>query len=240
MSISLTFGDRAENHNGMQIIGENAQRGFSSEDLKNLSEKYAKSELINLNDYLPEELKTDSASVLVIRNFLTKKEVALLAKEQFSLKVDTKAKMYGRVVNKNARHNLCFADFSQEANYEEGKGTVINFHDVPELNSLREKLNLIAGINLMCELNLYYDMKKCGIGFHGDTERKIVMCVRLGESNPLHFQWYQQRKRIGERVKLKINEGDMYIMNEKATGNDWKKYSKITLRHAAGCEKFLK
>lgn len=32
----------------------------------------------------------------------------------------------------------------------------------------------------------------------------------------------------------------MYIMSEKATGYDWKKRSIYTLRHAAGCKKYLK
>ena len=31
----------------------------------------------------------------------------------------------------------------------------------------------------------------------------------------------------------------MYAMSEKATGNDWKSKNKLTLRHAAGAEKFL-
>ena len=55
----------------------------------------------------------------------------------------------------------------------------------------------------------------------------------------MHFQWYQNSKAIGERVKLKINHGDMYIMSEKATGNDWKKKKIKTLRHAAGAKKYL-
>jgi hypothetical protein len=31
----------------------------------------------------------------------------------------------------------------------------------------------------------------------------------------------------------------MYVMSEKATGNDWKKKNILTLRHAAGAEKYL-
>jgi len=32
----------------------------------------------------------------------------------------------------------------------------------------------------------------------------------------------------------------MYAMSEKATGFDWKSRNKVTIRHAAGCEKYLK
>jgi hypothetical protein len=37
--------------------------------------------------------------------------------------------MYGRVVDKKARHNLCFAESGHTAAYEEGKGTVIAYKD---------------------------------------------------------------------------------------------------------------
>jgi len=36
-----------------------------------------------------------------------------------------------------------------------------------------------------------------------------------------------------------LNDGDMYIMSDKAVGFDWKKRNTKTLRHAAGCAKFL-
>ncbi len=44
-----------------------------------------------------------------------------------------KAFMYGRVVNKHARHNLCFDDVSQKSDFENGKGSVINFEILPIL-----------------------------------------------------------------------------------------------------------
>ena len=36
-----------------------------------------------------------------------------------------------------------------------------------------------------------------------------------------------------------LNTGDIYIMSEKAVGSDWRKSSMYTLRHAAGCNKYL-
>lgn len=32
-SITITFGDQAENHKGMQIIGTPAEKGYSRQDL---------------------------------------------------------------------------------------------------------------------------------------------------------------------------------------------------------------
>jgi hypothetical protein len=83
---------------------------------------------------------------------------------------------------------------------------------------------------------MYYDVSKCGIGFHGDAERRKVIAIRLGESMPLHYQWFQNSKPVGQRIELQINNGDLYIMSDKAVGFDWLKKKQLTLRHAAGCK----
>ena len=77
-----------------------------------------------------------------------------------------------------------------------------------------------------------------GIGFHGDAERLKVIAVRVGESLSLHYQWFYQNKPIGTRAIISLEHGDMYIMSQKTTGNDWKKKNSYTLRHATGCNKF--
>ena len=87
-------------------------------------------------------------------------------------------------------------------------------------------------------MNYYYNIDECGIGFHGDTERKIVICARLGATIPIHFQWFHRHKPIGSRKIFTPNHGDIYIMSEKAVGNDWRKSSLYTLRHAAGSTKY--
>ena len=63
--------------------------------------------------------------------------------------------------------------------------------------------------------------------------------VRLGTASmPIHYQWYHRGKEVGERVDIDLHPGDMYVMSEKAVGNDWKLPSKYTLRHAVG-QKFI-
>lgn len=57
---------------------------------------------------------------------------------------------------------------------------------------------------------------------------------------PLHYNWFKNGIPIGKTAKFIINSGDIYVMNEKATGNDWKKKSLYTLRHAAGQDKNVK
>ena len=39
----------------------------------------------------------------------------------------------------------------------------------------------------------------------------------------LKYSWYHNSKPIGKPVILELNDGDLYIMSEKATGNDWKR-----------------
>ena len=252
-TITLTFGDQAENHVGMQKIGQLASSGFSLEDLVQSMELMGRanqaSELIHLNPFLPTHLQgpSEPAYLLIIRDginhLLTNNNANDLLTEQLKLHPDQKAYMYGRVVNKKARHNLCFSEVGQEPNYEEGKGRIVPYSEVPLLNAIRQCFPIWFGPkaeNLVIEGNYYYDVTKCGIGFHGDAERRKVIAIRLGASLPLHYQWFQEGKPVGGRIKLTINHGDIYLMSEKAVGTDWRKRKILTLRHAAGCDKFLK
>jgi hypothetical protein len=251
-TFSLTFGDVAENHKGMQKIGTLSSNGFNLEDLNNIKtwfeEKGCKCNIVDLHLLLDKNLQKDnSAYLLVVKNAVnvllddeTGKEQ--LFNEQDVLKKDTKAFMYGRVVNKHARHNLCFGEIHQEPNYEEGMGTVYAFDEVPLLKKIRYKLGEIIGekgTNLQAEGNYYYDIKKCGIGFHGDTERKKVIAFRLGSKIPLCYAWYHNNNNISNIITIdNLEHGDMYVMSEKTTGFDWKSKSKYTLRHSAGCSKY--
>ena len=65
--------------------------------------------------------------------------------------------------------------------------------------------------------------------------------MRLGASAamPLKFQWFQQSSPLGDVLSLDLQHGDMYVMSDKAVGHDWMKDRKgLTLRHAAGAEKY--
>lgn len=241
---TLTFGDVAENHRGMQEIGTRRTHGFSIEELSEKSLLFT-----NVDHYTLDIYGYSPASLLVIRQGVDQMfgggsrdsgYADHLLEEQKGLPYDTQALMYGRVVNKKARHNLCFSDFSQEPDYTSGKGRVIHFKDLPYLNSLRQKLMEVFAVgDLQGEGNYYYNITKCGIGYHGDTERRVVIGVRLGETLPLCYQWYYQNKKIGERMYFELTHGDIYVMSEKAVGYDWKRKSIYTLRHAAGAPMYI-
>lgn len=273
---TLTFCECAENHVGMEKIGEKADTGYSINDLRLFESRFkalsgsssGNTKLIDISNYGQE------AGILVIRNgvnlVLESKEESLdsssdsskdlanaILKEHLKIQDlwDKKALM-GRgdaatVKNKNARHNLCFADRDQEPDYINGKGRIIDFKDprISYTNILREFLNNILREDhlknplndpLVCEANYYYDLRKTYIGFHGDTERSKVIGVRFGASMPLYFQWFYQNSKAGSMYSLTLNHGDIYIMSSKAVGTDWKRSSIYTLRHAAGLEATLR
>jgi hypothetical protein len=256
-TFTITFGDVAENHAGMEKIGREATHGFSHDNLLKFqhffNENGIQTELYHLNDLLRQNPALDEkqiddiedAYVLVARKGLVTlldndpESVQAFYEEQDVLEKDTKAKMRGRVVNKQARHNLCFADFSQEADFDQGKGTIIEFSQLPYLCMVRLSLLELTGLELFAEGNYYYDISKCGIGYHGDSERKIVVGIRVGDNMPLHYRWYHKFEVVSPTIKLMLGEGDVYFMSDKATGNDWKKSSKYTLRHSAGSKTYL-
>jgi len=245
--ITLTFGDMAENHVGMEQIGQMVAegQGFHLEDLqaiqRTMEARGVVCELMTLS-----AAEQPSAYVLVMRKgvnaLLDGKTQQSMFDEQKGLVYDKQAFMYGRVVNKHARWNLCFDENSREPDYEGGKGRIVGYNEVPIMRSFMTQIETLFGpkaAGLKVESNYYYDTTKCGIGFHGDSERRKVVGVRIGHSAlPMHWQWFYQGRPIGDRIIVPLEAGDMYVMSEKAVGTDWKKKTIPTLRHATGCDKF--
>ncbi len=161
-------------------------------------------------------------------------------------------KVRGKRMNKRARTNLCFVpDREQEPAVFEGKGTIYDLKKMNVMNECVERLREEIATGLIeigsktkviinvVEGNRYYDLKKTGIGFHGDTERVVVICISIGGFNyPMRWQWFKDGMPVGRPIDIHLNSGDVYIMSEKAVGADWKLKSKYTLRHSAGAEKY--
>lgn len=254
--ITLTFGDVGENHKGMQMIGNMVEKGdgYNLKNLNNIRKRFQKKscivDLYCLNDELDKHISSDDskivdkAYVLVIRNAIQTVfgNYNELMDEQLNLDYDKKAFMYGRVVNKHARYNLCFDEVAQEPDYKNGKGRIISYTSMPELDKIREKCKTLFGKkfkNMKCESNYYYDISKTGIGYHGDSERRKVVAIRIGASLPIYYQWHFDGEKIGNKIKVDLNGGDIYVMSEKAVGTDWKEKKIYTLRHATGSDKYI-
>ena len=159
-TISITFGDAAENHVGMEMNGVMAAEGFSVEDLRSAQNKFkdCETELVMLNDYLPIVLPTEikeaeESAVLVIRKGLncllegSGKSAKDVYEEQAALPIDVKYfdRRRKKVLNKHARGNLCFAATGHDADYEQGNGAVVAYEDVPLTQHIRQRLRGVFG-----------------------------------------------------------------------------------------------
>ena len=173
-------------------------------------------------------------------------------KYRTEIKDGEEVKVRGKRMNKRARTNLCFvADREQEPAVFEGKGTIYDLKKMEFLNKGVERLRkqideglIEIGSKTKVEINVvegnrYYNLKNTGIGFHGDTERVVVICISIGCDNyPMRWQWFKDGMPVGKPIDIFLNCGDVYVMSEKAVGADWKLKSKYTLRHSAGAKKY--
>jgi hypothetical protein len=249
-SFTVTFSKVVENGVGMEKIGKMAKQGFLDEELQSALEKFDKKmeksekkcRVVDLNDALEDgDERAKNASVLIVPGackHVFDVDPEKIRNELWNLgeKWDTKKYLRGRVVNSLARRNMCIADEAKDADIAQGKGTVLAWKDLPELRKIRDSLGKYLGCKaeeLHAEGNFYHH-KSAGIGFHGDAERKIVIAMRFGEPLRLHYQAYKNSAPVGKRVSIDdLVEGDLYVMGDKATGNDWRKKKIITWRHAA-------
>lgn len=257
--ITFTFAECGENHVGNQLVGERAERGLSLPDLEKVQQtvrsKYAlDSEIVDLR--IAAGLESESlhmaepAFVLRVKGFVN-------ALSPFAERDDIYAQLRAmpwdtryydtrrqRVLNKRARSNNIVADFSQEADYERGMGTVVNFTEAPAILSvIRDELrswgDAFADL-IIAEGNNYHTPGVTGIGWHGDTERSKVVAVRFGvRQTPIVYQWFHRNRTVGKTVEIPLDHGDLYVMSEKAVGSDWKRSSRMTLRHATGAAKYV-
>jgi hypothetical protein len=139
----------------------------------------------------------------------------------------------GKAERRRAYYNLGFGDHGQRMDSRALQRRVIDFATAPLMQQLRVKLSEMLGPSLMAEGLHFYDVRRCRMGFQGNTGRKLVL-VCLGAVMPLHFQWYNQGNATGVRIKLSLQHGDLCICSAKAAGYDWRRCSVPTLRHAAG------
>ena len=244
-AVCITLGEQSENHAGMKMNGDGlAENGYSVGDLKAIKKRFegmgGVAELVMLNEVV--DRAVEPAGVLFLRGGVD----ILLGEngkhkdmfwEMTGFKWDSKYwdTRRSKVLNKHARYNVCFGDEGVAADFEAKKGTIIGYSQVPLMREWKDRVEEMCEEEtpLQAEGNYYYDLAKCYIGFHGDSERKKVVACNLGADRVIHWQWYYDSKPFGDRIKFELRGGDVYIMSEKASGWDWKRRKICTLRHAA-------
>lgn len=240
-AITITYCDRAENHPGMQVTGKQLESGLSVEDMRLIQSRLAdfKTELVMLDA---------NACVLAIRQAVNQilgndDGADIMYKEHVGLPWDKEILRQGRVVPKLPRHNLCYGPEPQSPDYKAGKGRIIPWQAVPCADKIRAFFAMLHPkfADLVAEGNHYYDPTKCGIRYHGDTERRVVIAVRLGQPIPLVFRQFDKwRRPLGDPIPIMLNAGDIYIMSDKAIGYDWRSTWFPVWLHAAGAPMYLK
>ena len=129
----------------MKIYGSGlAENGFNLEDLNIAKSKFEEigcvCNLTNLKELLDEEdrCKAEDCWILVVKKGVDgilsgiEKNSEDMYRELDGLEVDKKYfdKRRSKVLNKLARHNLCFGEESKEPNYENGEGRVVGYSEV--------------------------------------------------------------------------------------------------------------
>lgn len=253
---AITFGEVAILHIGSAQVGTAPRpRGLSVCDLRAAASRIkhlgGNTELVILSDALPEDLRAgNEAATLVVRGgaslLLGRADAAdALLREQDEVKYDAKYwdRRYGRTLHKRARHNVVFGEEGQGPSEDFRAFTIKAFSELPLLAAVRAALPNWLGEAASClnaEGSLYFDSSS-GIGFHGDSERKIVVCLSLGASSTLRYHWRlpASSEHMFEAVDIRVHHGDIYIMSEKATGFDWRRRSHVRVVHAAGSDKYI-
>ncbi len=263
---TATFADCGENERDMEQIGTmgGIETAHSVADLESMREElvghgvdacvYKFDELAK--DKVPSGLpRIPEAAVLVIKRhdwLVTADAVRSIERDLWKTPIDTMALM-GRgenryVKNKNARHNNCMTDaavrppsIASKEDYADGKGSVVDLQTIPELASLRDKLAKVVKRDLpVVENNFYYEIgSKCGIGWHGDKERRITVLMRFGEASKemdLKFQFFWNYKATGPIFQFHLKSGDIVVMSRLANGKCWDDppRRRWTMRHATG------
>lgn len=243
----ITMSGVVESGPGYQAQGEKRQPA-TLEDLKDLQASFKT--LAHIIPLHGGSLDKPEAYVLHVKNGLKE----LIPNPQYLYEeilnvddenIDSFVWMFGRWLNKKARKNTNIADKEQKRNLDDKKCTIIPYCKMPQTDILRECINSL-GIdkfkNLNAEVNYYYE-EGCGIGYHGDSERNIVFAINYGKPRIIQFQCYERAERIGKPVTIRLNCGDIYVMDGEATGTHWKQKMKQSgvrhWRHRAGDEKYI-
>jgi alkylated DNA repair dioxygenase AlkB len=247
---AITFGEVAVLHVGGGQVGEaRRERGFSVAELRAVAVRAndlgCEAELVMVSDALPPQLReANEAATLVLRDGaqLLLRDVpsaldALLG-EQRGVAYDEMFFDRGRLKHKRARHNVVFGPQGRTHSEDYRECTIMPFASVPVLDRFRRALPGLLGdgaCGLCAEGNRYF-ARGSGIGFHGDSERKVVICLSLGASSVLRYHWRMpgSSEHTLQPVDIRVSHGDVYVMSEKATGWDWRRRSRVRVVHAAG------
>ena len=208
----------------------------------------------------PDASSLPEAGVLIIRNGVTvlsskKKPSAQLYEEQMS-QVRNYDGIYfdkGKTLVKRAFKTMQFGSEARTASPDYSQATVTAFDAVPVLQKMGNLLQRLLGFDassFSARSNRYHTDRlepaddggkmKCvsGMGWHGDERTDLPSqsaCLCLGEPGILSFVWRfpgHTKNCPTSIVSFDVNDGDIYILSDKATGFDWRSRSLLRVVHS--------
>ena len=229
----------------MQMVGEMCKKGVTAERLLEIKKEQesmgTKCDYYDLTTLLDEgELKRmgvkelPAAGILVLRGgiseLLGENDAWMKVEDELELCADDKyAKMYGEVRLKSARWNCLLAEFQQDPDYKNGRGSVYDIREkrFEYLNRLREQVTKLVDYPLgpdkllQCgEVNHYYDCRFTGIGWHGDAERRIVVGSRHGPGSvDMPVKWCWMKSKLVKKKNGKYEKETEYY--GRSGGSTW-------------------
>lgn len=187
-------------------------KGFTLKELRNIENKFKKEGIATEIWNIGNGKKVNDAYLLIIRNGTSVFLKDLYTTDELlneQKKLSTKIKK--GPVSKKRKNEAC-------------------------LEGLQNNLKRFFGKkakDLLCERKYCRDVSIC----HGNNKRKKVLITAcLGKTLLLRFRWFHKKIPFDKSRNFILNDGDIYVMSEKAIGSDWKNAIIPTLQHAISFE----
>ena len=255
-----TLSPTAEHHAGMQISGNPDHVPIPASTASSVASWFESQGYIAMNVDLSDATGVPvDGGVLHVKNGASRLcDVNRMWATFIGLPKDTQyLDRGGKIRNKHKRSNVNVGEHAESADIASGVGTTVAFSSAPEVSKLLRGLTQFGGGLEQIEVaegNFYHTPVQCGIGLHGDSERKFAVGVSMGSTRYLEFQSFVHGFPSGPAVRLTLEHGDLYIMYGKGCGYDWDRiplvgelpsgsprraYHAPHVRHRAGDSGFL-
>lgn len=187
-------------------------------------------DIINLNTILKQfdNRHTELADILLVKNYITDN----IYEDLLNVNWDKKIFLRNKIVNRIEKYVITINKEKQEPNYNIGEYRVLKYDNFDTLNNLKDKLLLLFNQeSFICQGDYYYNHEKLNLKYQGSKVNNMI-CIHLGDPIKLSYKWFFANKSVSDDFMITLNHGDLYIMNEKATGHDCKLKKNTVLKYS--------
>lgn len=255
-SFHLLFCDVANHGDGMQKVGNICDSGFTNENLLRYYQNLTpgKASIYNIKDCLPTTLyQIPDCYVLVIKDYFKDQvdeiQKILSTKESSDesgitgVNWDTERISGLKLLHNKLGNKLIFCELDNNWKYpfspHQNVGTIYNTRFIPSLFSIQRELQNQLGYLPVIDGTYFYDLNECYTPFHQVKDRKKLVGLGIGETQPLQFRWFHGSTVCSDTMSIPIEHGDLYIISQSAAGIQKEKQTKLYLKYGIGTNKAL-